>query len=90
VAGQVDGYQLTRLEPVKVKRDGRTVTEFVQRCYTLGMRQVVDGTAETVLEGLKQILGDLQRAHRAIDPASAEGKVVTNIVRKIRNTMSDR
>jgi hypothetical protein len=85
-----NGYQLTRLEPVRVERDGRMVTELVQRGYTLGMRQVVDGTAETVLEGLKQIMGDVERAQRAIDPTSAKGKVVTNIVSKFRNTMSDR
>ncbi|GAQ91466.1 hypothetical protein KFL_007900010 [Klebsormidium nitens] len=84
------GFQLTRLEPVKVERGGRMVTELVQRSYTLGMRQVADGTAEGALEMLKEILGDVERAQRSIDPSSKEGSVVTSIVSKIKNTTSDR
>ena len=59
-----------------------------ERTYTLGLRETADGTAQTELDTLNEILEDLSLA------ASASGKVSTEvgqkIIAQIKSTMSDR
>ena len=59
-----------------------------ERTYTLGLRETADGTAQTELDTLNEILEDLSLA------ASASGKVSTEvgqkIIAQIKSTISDR
>ena len=54
--------------------------------YTLGLRHVFSGSAQNTLETMKEILGDIDSVQLALGKDAVSSQIVT----KLKNTMSDR